>query len=111
MPSLGTITLAGKSGKPYKFRVYPKETSFKKGLAAVFVLTQRRKRESTGRMRHKPVFVGESNDLRLPDAKAATAMKETAANCICIHAEPCIEMRENIRQDLSRARRPSGDRQ
>lgn len=110
MPSLGTFTIAGKSGKPYKFRAYPLGTVFKKGLAAVYVLTQRKPRHSTGAMGHRPLFLGQSADLRQPDADPIKASKGAAANCICIHAEPDATSRLGIQQDLvETCRRPTGN--
>lgn len=99
MPSLGTITLAGKSGTPYKFRAYPQETVFKKGLAAVFLVT-RRSEKAKRPARHKPLFLGQSGDIRSLDMAPITAAMTAAANCICVHAEQNETARMGIQQDL-----------
>lgn len=104
MPSLGTVTLAGKTGKAHKFRVYPLGTVFKKGLAGVFVLTERTLRDTTGSMRHRPLFVGQSGDLRQPHAGAANALTKGSANCICVCAEPDAGLRQGIQEDLGAGR-------
>lgn len=100
MPSLGTFTLAGKSGKGYKFRAYPLGTVFKKGFAAVYILTQRTSREATGAMRHKPLYLGQSSDLRQLDAGPDKAARGAAANCICVHGEKQESERLGIQEDL-----------
>jgi hypothetical protein len=107
MPSLGTVTFAGKSGKPYKFRAYPMGTLFKKGYAAVFVLTQRARRETSGSMRHRPMFLGQSADLRQGDDEYASALRGTIANCVCVHGEPDAGARAQIQQDLSDTHSPA----
>jgi hypothetical protein len=110
MPSLGTVTFAGKSGKPYKFKAYPVGTIFKKGFAAVVVLTQRARRETAGAMRHRALYLGQSADLRLGDDEVANALRGTAAaNCICVHGEPSAVARAGIQQDLSDTHPPLGD--
>jgi len=106
MPSLGTVTLSGKSGVMYKFRAYPVGTVFKKGFAAVYLLTQRTPRQTTGAVRHKPLFLGQSADLRIDDSAATNASQRAAANCICVHAEQNGDTRTGIEQDLVEKCRP-----
>ncbi len=101
MPHLGSVTFSGKSGKPYRFRVYPLGTTFKEGVAAVFVLTRRKLRQTTGRMRHRPLSVGHSGNLHQPEPEATAAMSTGAANCICIHPDSDPASRSGIQQDLS----------
>ena len=103
MPSLGVVTLAGKSGKPYRFRAYPRETIFKKGFAAVYLLTQRRVAQATGAMRHKALALGQSPDLRQGGAGPAGLTEARVANCICVLAERDEATRLEIQQDLADA--------
>lgn len=105
MPSLGVITLVGKSGKSYKFRAYPLGTIFKKGFAAVYVITRRALRQATGSMRHKPLVFGHGNDLRRPDVDKSVA-RYAAANCVCVYAERSEQVRMEIAQDLMAASGP-----
>jgi len=99
MPSLGSFTLAGKSGTPYRFRAYPLGTTFKKGFAAVYIVTQRKRSTSAGGMQHKPLLLGQSEDLRQPKGDGDTPF-DINANCICVHAEQDHTARKGIQEDL-----------
>ena len=100
MPSLGTLTLVGKSGKAYRFMAYPLGTIFKEGFAAVYVITQRTLKVATGKIgRHTPLFFGHGANLGQPTVDA-TGTHDTAANCICVHAERDEKERLGIQQDL-----------
>ena len=102
MPSLGTITFTGKSGSPYQFRMYPLGTVFRRGFAAVYVVTQRALRQNTGTMRHRVVLLGQGDDLRRPGVAEADA-GVSHANCICVHPEPDETLRVAIQHDLTGA--------
>lgn len=98
MPSLGSITLAGRSGRTYRFRAYPLGTTFKRDVGAVYLVTYRR--HSPGGPQHKPLFLGRSEDLRAPGQDPAQPYG-AGANCICIHREQDEQARQRIHQDLA----------
>lgn len=100
MPSLGTITMRGKSGKTYEFRAYPIKTVFKEGLSGVFILTRRTYREATRSKRHKPLILGHNANLRKSNVDTTDPLYSDA-NCICILAEKDESARLEIHQDLA----------
>lgn len=100
MTSLGMTVLKGGSGKGYRFRVYPLGTRFRK-KCGVFVITSRSHSEEGGR-RHKPLYVGQTEDLSQPfdQHRKAEQFMQHGANCICLHPETSEESRMAKELDL-----------
>ncbi|HLN08326.1 MAG TPA: hypothetical protein VK281_05120 [Xanthobacteraceae bacterium] len=100
MPKLGTVSLAGLSGRSYELDVYPRADQFK-SLGAVFVLAKRipfaeREAEYTW------IHVGETADMAqrplAPSLKPC--IDEHDANCLCLLVEQDPARRLAIAADL-----------
>jgi hypothetical protein len=100
MTRLGVVRLTGKSGTKYKFGAYPLDTVFKKGMAGVFVVT-RRVRKDSGAVKHREIHLGQTGDLRLPVPDEGGSFVTAGANCICFHGEKNETTRQQIQQDLT----------
>jgi hypothetical protein len=92
--------LTGKSGSQYKFNAYPLETVFKKGLAAVYLVTRRVHVKPSGAVKHKEICLGQTDDLRQPITGQGEFVTSQGANCICVHGEKDQVRRLGIHQDL-----------
>ncbi|MEM9774722.1 MAG: hypothetical protein AAF902_09095 [Chloroflexota bacterium] len=101
MAKLGNITFQGTSGKNYRFSVYPFNTKFKEGIAAVYFITRRYELDdgSTG---HEYLFVGGTGDIKaqLEDHPKTFGFNKYQANSICLLIEEDPEARKEIHSDL-----------
>jgi hypothetical protein len=106
MPSLGKITFGGKSGKDYRFTVYPLGTKIRK-RAGLYVIASRSHDGVSGHD-YEAVYVGHTEDLSQPFDRhhKAQEFSRCGANCICLHAEESEESRIEKEQDLVAAMNP-----
>ena len=105
MGKLGIVRFTGKSGDQYKFNAYPLQAGFRKGLGAVYVVTQRRQVESSGAFKHRKICMGQTGDLRESLAGEGESLAARGGNCVCVHGEKDEAARMQIQQDLTRKRR------
>ncbi len=106
MASLGKAAFKGKSGKAYRFRVFPLGTKFRK-LSGVYVITSRCHRKD-GSYRHIALFVGHTEDFSRPfdRHRKADEFKQHGANCICLQSDDLESSRSLKEQDLVAALQP-----
>ena len=108
MAKLGIVKFAGNSGTRYRFQTYPLGTAFKKGVAAVYVVTRRRQVEPDGAFAHKRICLGQTDDLSRPLPDQGEPLASLGANCVCVHGEKSKDARLGIQQDLTRTPRLAG---
>ncbi len=106
MPSLGKTTFDGKSGKAYRFTVYPLRTRIRK-IAGLYIIANRSHDDSSGHQ-HQALFVGQTEDLSQPFEKHRKALEfeQNGANCICLHADESENSRIEKERDLVAATAP-----
>jgi hypothetical protein len=106
MPSLGKATFDGKSGKAYRFTVYPLRTKIRK-IAGLFIIANRSHDESSCQQ-HQALYVGQTEDLSQPFERhhRAEEFKRHGANCVCLHADESPRSRVEKKRDLVAAMRP-----
>lgn len=106
MASLGRTVLKGRSGKQYRFKVFPLGTRFR-SLSGVYVIAHR-DRGVKGGYRHRVLYVGLTEDFSQPFAKhhKAPDFAEHGANCICVQSDVSEESRMAKEQDLLAAFSP-----
>ena len=106
MASLGKTTFKGGSGKPYRFKVYPLGTRFRR-ISGVYVIVNRSHGANHG-YRHKILYVGHTEDFSQPFSEhhRATHFANLGANCICLQADESEESREEKERDLVSAFKP-----
>jgi hypothetical protein len=100
MPALGKMVFKGKSGKAYRFKVYPLGTRFRK-LSGVYVIGSRL-HSGDGNRRLVPIYVGHTEDFSQPFDmhRKAKDFTEQGANCICLQSDAVEESRMAKEQDL-----------
>jgi predicted GIY-YIG superfamily endonuclease len=100
MASLGKTCFTGRSGKQYRFRVFPLGTRFRK-RSGVYVVASRAQGADGGH-RHTVLYVGHTEDFSQPLAKhrKAKAFAEQGANCICVQSDESEESRLAKERDL-----------
>ena len=100
MPALGKMIFKGKSGKAYRFKVYPLGTRFRK-LSGVYVIGSRM-HDSNGSRRLVPIYVGHTEDFSQPfdSHRKAKDFTDQGANCICLQSDGVEESRLAKEQDL-----------
>jgi hypothetical protein len=100
MPALGKMSFKGKSGKAYRFKVYPLGTRFRK-LSGVYVIGCRA-HGGNGARQLVPIYVGHTEDFSQPFGMHRKAKEFTAqgANCICLQSDADEESRLAKEQDL-----------
>jgi hypothetical protein len=106
MASLGKKVFKGKSGKAYRFKVYPLGTRFRK-ISGVYVIGNRAHGMS-GAHRLVPIFVGHTEDFSQPfdQHRKAKDFTKQGANCICLQSDALEESRQAKEQDLVAALHP-----
>lgn len=107
MASLGMTTFKGRSGKQYRFKVFPLGTRFRK-ISGVFVVACRAQGTNGGH-RYIALFAGHTADFSLPFAEHPQApdCARQGANCICVlkdgSEESCLAKEQDL---LGALRRP-----
>jgi hypothetical protein len=99
---LGRAYFKGKSGKAYNFLVYPRGTNFKKGIRAVYFVTNRYPNKDRSYV-HGVIRVGQPEDLstEFDYHPRQACFDKYGANCVCVHEEPDRDTRLKVVQDLS----------
>jgi hypothetical protein len=100
MASLGTTTFRGRSGKQYRFRVFPLGTRFRK-ISGVYVVACRA-HGTTGGYQYTALLAGHSEDFSRPFAEHPQAPEcaRQGANCICVLKDGSEESRLAKQQDI-----------
>lgn len=106
MPALGQTSFRGRSGKKYRFKVYPLCTRIRK-IPGLYVIASRSHDALTGH-KHEVLYVGQTEDLSQPFDKhhKAVEFERYGANCICLHADESENSRVVKEQDLVTAMHP-----
>ncbi len=106
MASLGKTAFKGKSGKLYRFKVYPLGTKFRK-VSGVYLVANRLHRQD-GSYRHIVVYVGQTEDFSQPfeQHRKANEFRQQDANCICLQSDDSEESRLAKQHDLVVALHP-----
>jgi len=101
------MVFKGKSGKAYRFKVYPLGTRFRK-LSGVYVIGNR-SHGINGARRLVPLFVGHTEDLSQPfdQHRKAKDFAQQGANCICLQSDTLEESRLAKELDLIAALNPA----
>ena len=101
MLRMGSVYFKGRSGRIYNFLVYPRGTSFKKGLGAVYCVTNRYLKKD-GTYVHGAIHVGQTADLstEFDDHPKQLYFEKYGASCVCIREEPDGDIRAQVVQDL-----------
>jgi hypothetical protein len=109
MASLGKTKFKGQSGNKYRFHVFPLGTRFRK-LSGIYLVAYRG-RNSRGQVRHKILYVGQTEDLSQPFEKHCKAqnLKRLGANCICVQSDVSEESRAAKERDLVSKFGPAGN--
>lgn len=112
MAKLSTMKFKGNSGMEYSFDVYPIETTWRDGVAAVYFVTRRYQKDD-GKYYHEELYVGQTADLRTRHAShhRQGCFDRHNANCLCILQEPVEQQRLAIERDLIQGRNPTCNRQ
>jgi hypothetical protein len=107
MASLGRIVFKGKSGNPYRFKVYPLGTRFKK-LSGIYIIGTRSHGANGGR-RLVPLFVGNTEDFSQPfdNHRKSKEFTDQGANCICLQSDAVEESRLTKERDLIASLQPA----
>jgi hypothetical protein len=110
MPPLDTVTLAGKSGRSYQFRIYAWKHAFKR-LAAVYVVMERII-ESRSTPAYSTIYVGDTDNVRTVFAghDKRECFEMYYANTIGVLPEPDGARRAEIADDLRAALDPPCNR-
>jgi hypothetical protein len=110
MPPLDTLTLVGKSGRKYEFRIYPLKHRFKR-LSGVYAVMERVV-EPRSAPKYSTVYVGETVDLAsvLSGHAKAECFEMYFANTIGVFPEADATKRAAIADDLSGALAPPCNR-
>ena len=97
MNKASTIYFRGRSGREYCFQVWPAGTHLK-AVAGIFILTKRVFNNPTfaTSASHECLGIAATDDL----STIAAATAKSAATYICVRAEPNVEERAAIEQDL-----------
>ena len=109
MASLGRTSFKSKTGKQYRFKVFPLGTRFRK-LSGIYVIAYRA-RGADGSHRHKILYVGNTEDFSQPFEKHSKAqdLVRLGANCICVQRDLSADSRQKKEQDLIAAFCPAGN--
>ena len=91
----------GRSGKTYNFLVYPMGTSFKKGLGAVYCVTNEYVKKDRSYV-HGAIHVGQTSDLssEFDDHPKQSCFEKYGASCMCVREELDKDIRAQVVQDL-----------
>jgi hypothetical protein len=98
-----------KTGKQYRFKVFPLGTRFRK-ISGIYVIAYRA-HGANGAHRHKILYVGNTEDFSQPFEKHRKAqdLLRLGANCICVQSDKSETSRSEKEQDLIAAFRPAGN--
>ena len=100
MAALGKMVFKGKSGKAYRFKVYPLGTRFRK-ISGVYIIGSRLPGANGGR-RVVALYVGHTEDFSRPFGQhhKAREFTEQGADCVCLQSDAIEESRLAKEQDL-----------
>jgi hypothetical protein len=100
MPALGRFVFKGKSGKSYRFKVYPLGTRFRK-ISGVYVIASRLPGTNGGH-RLVALYVGHTEDFSQPFSQHHKAQQftERGATCVCLQSDDVEESRLAKERDL-----------
>jgi hypothetical protein len=106
MALLGKMVFKGKSGRAYRFRVYPFGTRLRK-VSGVYIVGNR-SQNTDGVRDVVPLFVGHTADFSEPFTghRKAGEFTRQGADCICLQADAEVESRQAKEQDLIAALKP-----
>ena len=106
MASLGKTSFKGRSGRQYRFRVFPWGTRFRK-VSGVYVVAHR-DRSADGGLHHVVLYVGHTEDFSQPFDKhrKARELADSGANCICVLSDGSEVSRVEKELDLIAALKP-----
>jgi hypothetical protein len=106
MASLGKMTFRGKSGRAYRFKVFPLGTRFR-NISGVYVVGNRL-RCIDGRYKVTPLYIGHTEDFSQPFDRhhKAKDFAEQGADCICVQRDGVEESCATKEQDLVAALHP-----
>ena len=109
MASLGKTMFKSKTGKRYRFKVFPLGTRFRK-ISGIYVIAYRAC-GAEGTHRHKILYVGNTADFSQPFAKHPKAqdLVRLGANCICVQSDKSETSRLKKERDLVAAFSPAGN--
>ena len=101
MLRMGRAYFKGRSGSIYNFLVYPRGTSLKKGLGAVYCVTNRYLKKDRSYV-HGAIHVGQTADLstEFDDHPKQSCFDKYGGNCVCVHEEPDKDIRAQVVQDV-----------
>jgi hypothetical protein len=101
MLRMGRANFKGKSGNIYNFLIYPWGTDFKKGLAAVYCVTNRYLKKDRSYV-HGAIHLGHAADLstEFDDHPKQSCFGKYGGNCVCVREEPDRDIRAQVVQDL-----------
>ncbi len=98
MAKLGTFTIHGSSGNPYRLDAFPANTVWTP-ISAVYIMTHR-EFTAQGSASHVCLFIGQLanlQELRLPIDQTG----DHAVNCICVLEEHSEDRRLEIVTDIA----------
>jgi hypothetical protein len=106
MASLGKTIFKGRSGRQYRFRIFPLGTRFRK-ISGVYLVANRDQGVNGGH-RHTILYVGHTEDFSQPFEKhhKAKDLAQHGANCICVQSDGSEESRLKKERDLIAAFSP-----
>ena len=106
MASLGKTIFKGRSGRQYRFKIFPLGTRFRK-VSGIYVVATRAQGVDGGH-RHRVLYVGRTDDFSQPFDKhnKAQAFAQHGANCICVQSDGSEESRLEKERDLIAAFSP-----
>ena len=95
---IGVVKFKGISGEDFNLAVYPISLTFD-SIGAVYIITRRFK-NTHGKIKHKAIYVGETNDLstRFTNHHKEKCFLKHQANCICT----LYESNENTRLEIEK---------
>jgi predicted GIY-YIG superfamily endonuclease len=106
MSNIATLTVAGASGRQYKFNVYPIDTKFAP-VAAVYLVTKRTP-NARGGGSHSYLYVGQTGNLpeRFDNHHKEYCFRRNGANCVCVHQDGNEQSRLSKERDIYLKHRP-----
>ena len=107
MAALGKMVFKGKSGKAYRFKVYPLGAHFRK-ISGVYIVGTR-SHGTNGSRRLVPLYVGHTEDFSQPfdQHRKAKEFTQQGANCICLQSDAVEESRQAKQEDLIASLNPA----
>jgi len=101
------MVFRGKSGKSYRFKVYPLGVRFRK-ISGVYIIGSRLPGTNGGH-RLVPLYVGHTEDFSQPFGQHRKAREFTkqGADCVCLQSDDSEESRLAKERDLIAGLRPA----